>query len=372
MKILFIIETLGRGGAERVLVNTLPELKKLGLKCEVAILFDRDDLAEELEKKGVIVHRLNLSYKWNIPEGVYKLYTLSRRGNYDIIHAHLFFAYFYTGLVKLCQPKIKTVTTFHNLAFNAYPANSLVKKIRKWLDCKIVTNLFDKTTAVSTAVKTHYKKYFYLDNIDIIFNSFPIEQFKEYKQNKSDNILEEYVDKKDSDFVVLTAGRYVETKGHKYLIDAIKILNQKYSNLIFLFIGKGPLESFLNEQAPSNLKIISEINHSELMKIYKQVDLIVVPSVYEAFGLVVGEAMIMEKPIVATEVDGIVEMVTHEKEGLLVPPKDSKALALAIERVYSDKVLRAYLTKHAKEKIKSFDTKIIARQWKEYYEGMIN
>ena len=52
MKILFLIETLGNGGAERVLVNTLPELKKLGIICEVAILFKRDDLAVELEEHG--------------------------------------------------------------------------------------------------------------------------------------------------------------------------------------------------------------------------------------------------------------------------------------------------------------------------------
>ncbi|OYY26991.1 MAG: hypothetical protein B7Y63_08795 [Sulfurovum sp. 35-42-20] len=125
MKILSIIETLGKGGAERVLVNTLPELKKLGIECEVVILFERDDLAEELEAYGIKVHRLHLSYKWNVIEGVLKLNRLLRDNHYDIIHVHLFFAYFYTGLVKLLHPKVKTVTTFHNLAFDTYPANWL-------------------------------------------------------------------------------------------------------------------------------------------------------------------------------------------------------------------------------------------------------
>jgi len=66
MKILSVIESLGIGGAERILVNTLPELQKLGLDCEVVTLFERNDLAEELEEHGIKVHRLNLSYKWNI------------------------------------------------------------------------------------------------------------------------------------------------------------------------------------------------------------------------------------------------------------------------------------------------------------------
>lgn len=372
MKLLSIIETLGKGGAERVLVNTLPELQKQGIDCEVAILFERDDLAEELEGHGIKVHRLQLSHKRNVIEGISKLNRLVKDNDYDIIHAHLFFAYFYTGLTKFFNPKLKTVTTFHNLGFDEYPANTVVKKVRKKLDRLIVSRLFDKTTAVSTAVKEHYGEHFQMNNIDMIFNSFPIDQFEKYIEDKSFDILKKYIDKKDNDFIVLTPGRFVEKKGHKYLIEAIKLLNQKYSNFIFLFVGKGPLENSLSKKSLSNIKFISEIQHAELMKLYKEVDLIVIPSTYEAFGLVVGEAMIMEKPIVATAVDGILEMVTNEKEGLLVPSKDSKALMEAIERLYGNKALQMSLSKNAKEKIKLFDTKIIAKQWKAYYEEVLN
>jgi len=372
MKILSVIESLGIGGAERILVNTLPELQKLGLDCEVVTLFERNDLAEELEEHGIKVHRLNLSYKWNIVEGVYKLNKLIRNNHYDIIHAHLFFAYFYSGIIKIFNPRITTVTTFHNLGYDEYPASTVVKKIRKRLDRLIVSKLFNKTTAVRTAVKEHYEKHFQLSNIDVIFNSFPLDEFEKYKQDKNTDILKKYLQKNDNDFIILTPGRFVEKKGHKYLIEAVNLLNQRYSNFIILFVGMGPLEDSLKETAPSNLKFISEIQHAELMKIYKEVDLIVIPSVYEAFGLVVGEAMIMEKPIVATNVDGVVEMITNEKEGLLVPSKDSEVLARSIERLYKDKELQMFLAKNAKEKIKQFDTKTVAKQWKQYYEDMLN
>ncbi|WP_373033246.1 glycosyltransferase family 4 protein [Sulfurovum sp.] len=372
MKILSVIETLGKGGAERVLVNTLPALQKLGIECEVAILFETDDLAEELEVQGIKVHHLDLSYKWNVVEGISKLNQLLKNNHYDIIHAHLFFAYFYTGLVKLFHPSIKIVTTFHNLGFDEYPARTFLKKIRKKLDCFIVTKLFDKKTAVSTAVKVHYEKHFHLSNIDVIYNSFPIDEFEQYLQDETNHTLEKYIQVKNNDFVVLTPGRFVEKKGHKYLIEAIEILNQKYSNLIFLFVGRGPLQNSLKMHAPKNVTFIPEMEHQELMQIYEEVDLIVIPSVYEAFGLVVGEAMIMKKGIVATAVDGIFEMVVNEEEGLLVPAKDSKALAKAIERLYADSALRDSLAENAKEKIKQFDTKIIAKQWKQYYEKMLN
>ena len=372
IKILSIIETLGRGGAERVLVNTLPELKKLGIECEVAILFEDDTLAKELEVHNIQVHRLNLSHKWNILEGIKKLNKLAVNNQYDIIHAHLFFAHFYTGLVKIFNPKIKIITTFHNLEFKVYPPNTFLKKIRKYINCFIVRKMFDKVTAVSKAVQEHYQEHCKINKIDLIHNSFPLSDFENYKKEKKANILKKYIQIKDNRFIVLTPGRLTKEKGHKYLIETMHLINQKYPNFLFLFIGKGPLENTLKENAPNNLQFISAIEHSELMKIYKEVDLIVIPSIYEAFGLVIGEAMIMGKPIVATDIDGIVEMITTETEGLLVPPKKSEFLFNAIERLYLSSSLQNFLVQNAEEKIKQFDTKVIAKQWKQYYEDILH
>ena len=272
--------------------------------------------------------------------------------------------------MKLFNLNIKTITTFHNLGFDEYPANTLIKRLRKKIDREIVYRLFDNTTAVSTAVKKHYEKHFLMNDIDIIFNSFPLKKFESYLGYKDKNILTKYITVEKNSFIILTPGRFVEKKGHKYLIEAVSKLNEKHSNFIFLFVGKGPLESSLKKISPPNINFISEIEHSELMKIYNEVDLVVVPSVYEAFGLVVGEAMIMKKSIIATKVDGIIEMIS-EKEGVLVPPKDSQCLVDSIEKLYNNDTLRNTLAFNAQEKIKKFDNKIIAKRWKKYYEDIL-
>lgn len=371
IKLLSIIETLGKGGAERVLVNTVPDLKKSGIECEVAILFDRDDLAKELEEKGIKVHRLSLSYKWNIFEGVYKLNRLIKKNKYDIVHAHLFFAYFYTGLIKVFNKNIKTALTFHNLAYNAYPANTFIKKLRKKLDEFVVNKLIDKKTAVSNSVKQHFNKYLNVTNIEMIPNSFPIKNLRNY-YGINENILKQYnLDNKDN-FIILTPGRLVKEKGHLYLIEAVKILNKKYNNLIFLIVGNGPLKDNLRNIAPSNVYFLGEMSHDKLMKFYNEVDLVVIPSIHEAFGLVVGEAMIMKKSIIATDIDGIKEIIENTKEGLLVPPKNSKALADAIERLYKNKLLRMKLAENGYIKIQQFDSNIIIKKWKNFYEELIN
>ncbi|HQR74647.1 MAG: hypothetical protein B7X69_02765 [Sulfurovum sp. 39-42-12] len=376
MKILSIIETLGKGGAERVLVNTLPELKKLGIECEVVILFERDDLAEELEAYGIKVHRLHLSYKWNVIEGVLKLNRLLRDNHYDIIHVHLFFAYFYTGLVKLLHPKVKTVTTFHNLAFDTYPANTLMKKLRKKLDAFVVNKLIDKKVAVSHAVREHYATHLNINHVDLIFNSFPLDVMDTTLFAERTEVLNTYADSTLFDTFSITPGRLVKEKGHDTLLEAMAKVNENGIKLCHFIVGSGPLEeeirSKVAEKKLSNVVFIAGLPQEELFTLIKTCDFVVIPSVSEGFCMVVGEAMALGKAVVASNISGIVDMIEDEKEGLLVPPKDSHALAEAIERLYKDKALRNLLAMNAKEKIKLFDTKSIAKQWKAYYEGMMS
>jgi len=373
--LLSIIETLGKGGAERVLVNTLPELLKLGIDCEVAILFERDDLAVELEEHGIKVHRLHLSNKWNVIEGIFKLNKLLKNNNYNIIHAHLFFAYFYTGIVKLFHPKIKTVTTFHNLGYNTYPANTLVKKVRKKLDAFVINKLIDNKVAVSNAVKDHFEEHLNIPNVDLIFNSFPLERINTSSNVKHDEVLKKYVDVGLYNLFSITPGRLVKEKGHHYLLEAMEIINKNGITLCHFIVGAGPLEEEIKreieEKELSNVILISGLAQKDLFTLIRACDFVVIPSISEGFGMVVGEVMALSKPVIATGINGIVDLLENEKEGLLVPSKDSKVLAESIERLYEDKILQASLAKNAKEKIKLFDTKIIAKQWKVYYEEML-
>lgn len=376
MKILFIIETLGNGGAERVLVNTLPELQKQGIDCEVVILFNRNDLAGELEAHGIKVYRLHLSYKWNVVEGIYKLYQILKSNHYDIIHAHLFFAYFYTGAIKLFHPRIKTVTTFHNLGYNTYPANTIVKRLRKKLDAFVVNKLIDKKVAVSGAVRNHYAAHLNISHIDVIFNSFPLGKIDTVQDIKATDILKKYVDTEKYDFFSITPGRLVKEKGHTYLLEAIERLDHETIKLCHFIVGAGPLEedikSEIKEKKLTNVVLFPGLPQEELFNLIRACDFILISSISEGFPMVVGECMALGKPIIATEISGVVDMIEDNKEGLLVPAKNSEALAKAIDQLYTDSVLRDSLAEHAKEKIKQFDTKIIGKQWKAYYEEMLN
>lgn len=376
MKILFLIETLGNAGAERVLANTLPELKKLGIDCEVAILFDRDDLAEELEMQGIIVHRLNLSYKWNIIEGVAKLNQLLKSDYYDILHAHLFFAIFYAGLSKIFFSSLKTVSTFHNLTFSLYPPNTLWKRIRIKIESLIVNNLIDRNTACSEAVAEHYKHFLSLPTIDVIYNGFPLKNFH-LLDNDSLPTLSDLFSPHKPNFIAVTPGRAHIQKGHGYLLEAIELLDREKLDIGFIFIGDGPeyneIASQISSKSLDQLVVqLHAVEQSELFRIILSSDIVILPSISEGFPMVIGEAMSLGKPIISTTVSGIPELIKNGEEGLLVPAEDPIQLAASIKMMIDDSELRMMLAENAKKKIIQFDIVTIAVQWKEFYESILN
>ena len=188
-------------------------------------------------------------------------------------------------------------------------------------------------------------------------------------------ILKQYVDVTSYGVFSITPGRLVKEKGHQYLLEALEQISKEGLELCHFIVGDGPLKEeitkCIEKKKLINVVLIDSLVQKELFELIKACDFVVVPSVSEGFGMVVGEAMALGKAVVATETDGIIDMLENKKEGLLVPPKDPKALAEAIEKMVNDKALRQRLATNAKEKIKQFDTEKIALEWKLYYEEML-
>ena len=116
MKVLHIIETLARGGAERLLVMLLPELARQGHEVAVAVRSAPYDLQPELEAAGVPVIRLPKRHRWNLIAGARDIARALPEA--DILHAHLYFPAVNTALARLFDlTRARTFVTFHNLAY---------------------------------------------------------------------------------------------------------------------------------------------------------------------------------------------------------------------------------------------------------------
>lgn len=162
----------------------------------------------------------------------------------------------------------------------------------------------------------------------------------------------------DKDFIVLCPVRLIERKGILDILKAISILKKSIPN-IKLLIPTSKL-STNNEFSQLVLKLIKdlkiennvaikvdEFTIDDMPKVYALSDMMVLPSYSEGLGIVLLEAMSMKKPVLATDIAGVNEVVKHNKTGLLVPIKSSKKLASSIKLLYKDKNLKDRLVQNA-------------------------
>jgi glycosyltransferase involved in cell wall biosynthesis len=136
--------------------------------------------------------------------------------------------------------------------------------------------------------------------------------------------------------LIATVGRLVEAKGHRYLIESAKPVLSRFPDAHFLIIGDGELRTELERQA-AQLEVAEHVHflgtRKEVAGLLAAADLFVLPSLWEGLPMALLEAMAAAKPIVSTAVAGTDETIISGQTGLVVPPRDSLALAEGISHL---------------------------------------
>ena len=172
--------------------------------------------------------------------------------------------------------------------------------------------------------------------------------------------------------VILFVGRLAEKKGVTYLIDAMKNVDA-----VLYIAGKGPLEAELKAQAKElsdKVHFMGAKTHEELPAIYASADVFVAPSITasdgdkEGFGLVILEALASGVPVIASRSGGIVDLIKHEDNGLLVPEKDSCAIAESINKVLASDDYAKRLVENGMKTAAGYDYRVVAKNYYEMYK----
>lgn len=336
MKILHVIDTLARGGAERLLVMLLPELTRQGHDVAVAVHDAPYDLQPELEAAGVSVIRLPKRKKWNLIAGA--SHIAHAMPDADIIHAHLYFPAVNTALARLFGlTKAKTCMTFHNLAYAGANRKGLKLRFRKALARSLYPRGMDSILAVSSAVADHYSKALSLERVAVLHN--PIDLAAIAAITIPPRIP-------DGPVHVVLPGRLVPEKGHSDLLDALRDPRLAGLALTITFAGHGKLQADLQKLSadlPFPLEITGNLDHAAFLRVMASADIIVVPSRFEGFGLTALEAMSLSKPVIASTAGGLPEVLGDT--GCLVAAGDVAAITDAILELTGDPDLR-YIMGH--------------------------
>jgi glycosyltransferase involved in cell wall biosynthesis len=174
---------------------------------------------------------------------------------------------------------------------------------------------------------------------------------------------------------MVTASADQPLKGLQYLLRAMAELIPNYPDIHLVILGKlkedGDTEKLMNElNIHSHLTFVSGIETEELVRLYAQASIVVVPSVYEGFGLPAGEAMACAVPVISTNGGALPEVVGDS--GLIVPVCDHGAIADALDTLFNDSSRRRQLSKSGRERIvNSFSWKVTASNMVSLYEQVL-
>jgi len=170
-------------------------------------------------------------------------------------------------------------------------------------------------------------------------------------------------------------GRLEVQKGHRYFLEAVKLLGDKAKNAQFNIIGEGSLRASLEAMA-KQLGIDDRIKfsgfRSDIVKAFDELDVLVLPSLFEGLPLVALEASAMGKAVIVTNVDGSPEAVAHNETGIVVPPQDPAALEAAMERLIMNRGQIEIFGRKARERVAmAFDVKKQVRETEAIYLQLI-
>lgn len=368
-----MIDTLGIGGAEQMLVNLLPELAQGGHQVSVAVLRPPLDLASTLRAKGVLVYELPAHGKWNLLAGARNAAHAIRETESDVVHAHLFFSTIYTALARiLCLVTARTCVTYHNLAYAPgcnKPGPGL--ELRKLLNSVSSRYGMDGRIAVSEAVATHYREALNPGEIVVVPNAISVAE-----SNSADKGEVWGRTPAAKDVRVVLPGRLVHEKGHAVLIEALARLASEV-DFTAVFAGDGPLRADLERltaerNLSSRIVLAGKLPHDELLRVVGAADIVVIPSLFEGFGMTAIEAMAASRAVIATRTGGLADIIENGKTGILVDPGNADALAGAIKQLATEPGFRTSLGSAGRAQvIERFNARSVAVQLVSFYTRLM-
>ena len=360
-KVTHLITTIERGGAEKQLLTLASEQVQSGIKVEVIFLKGKPELEKEFEEFGVKVNKL-LAGK-NFFNQI-SLLSKHLRKNPSPVHAHLPKSEILAAIVV---PNKYFIFTRHN-SEPFWPGGP---RIVSNLLSKFVCKRASQGIAISNAVKSYLVKKGEIPSgyiIDVVYYGFQ----KDISTNSVDSIpVINLMTSQSSKFKIGTIGRLVPQKDYPTLLSAFSNVLKSVPKTELYVVGEGYLQKELIELSKS-LGVSSKVywlgKTEYINEFLSKIDLFILPSKYEGFGLVLLEAMAAKKPIIAADNSAIPEVLGNTYEGLF-STGNANALAQQIKIAISDKNFSERLVQSYLSQLSSFDPNEMNKYVKNIYSN---
>jgi glycosyltransferase involved in cell wall biosynthesis len=209
------------------------------------------------------------------------------------------------------------------------------------------------------------------DKVKVVYLGVPLDEFSRPRTAAEIADARAEIGVAPGDFVIGSVTRLHESKGNTFLVEAARIVLDKRPEARFIVVGEGPLQPELEAQA-RRLGVAERFAFAgfakDVPRAVSAFDVSVFPSLWEGTPLTVFEALAMARPIVATDADGLRDVLTHDRDALIVPRRDPAALAAALIRTMDEPETRARLAQAARVTSLQYDINAFVAKMERLYE----
>ena len=339
-------------------------LRKIGWSTTICCYFEHDEkTVRAFHDAGAEIILFNMRSSCSILKLIIRIIKLLRDRRPDVVHVQ----YMIRGFVTVIAARLAAIP--HVYATVHHPGRMYGWKQKTLLNLAayLTTNFFCNSLSVEESWFGNSWLFNPWGNNPMrkhctIYNAALIKELSDKDQMLGRRALRHSLGLTDRK-IIGVIGRLSREKGQETVLHALPEILGKFPDTTLLVVGSGP-DLPAAKQLAEELGIVNSViwlemvSQEKLNQYYYLSDVVVVPSLLEGFGLVAAEASALGRPVVATDIDGLREVVEAGVSGLLVPQGDIAALAGAIVRILGDDQMAAYLGQNGQKRVKelfSFD-----------------
>jgi glycosyltransferase involved in cell wall biosynthesis len=349
-------------GVKRLFAWMIPRFDPERYKVSLVSLRKKDVSEETLESFGVDITYLHKS-KFD-PATLPALLKVIDRKNIDILHLHGYGATTF-GRIAGAMRKLPTILHEHaNLTDTP------------WFQ-KIADTALEPATDIAIAVSQSTADFVIKarrippEKVKVVYLGVPLEEFSRHRSDEEIEAARAELGIAPDDVAIGTVTRLHESKGNSFLVAAARLVLDARPRARFFVIGEGPLRESLEQQARA-LNLGDRFSFAgfakDVPRVVSAFDISVFPSLWEGTPLTVFEALAMGKAIVATDADGLLDVLTSEHDAIIVPKRDARSLANGLIRVIDEPETRHRLRAAAAETGKQYDIRVFVRKMERLYD----
>jgi len=351
MKIAQVINSLDTGGAEKL---------TLELSCQIQNKFSKLDIIVLKKSKSIFdLNGLNIIYLGDniLYNPIYIFKLIKHLRQYDLIHAHLFPTLYWVVIAKILSfPKPKLIYTEHSTS-NKRRHNFFFQ-----LADRIMYSFVDRIICITKSSKKALGMHLNRTNkMIVINNSIRLEDYKDVNNNFK--FFQE-------NFRLIQISSFRKQKDQMTLLKAMNLLPE---TITLILVGDGQLKSqhekYVNEHGLEG-RVIFLGNRKDIPELLNYCDVVIQSSHYEGFGLTAVEGMAAGKPVIASNVDGLNEVI--KDYGLLFQKGNYEELANLILKLQSDRLFYKKIMKRCQNRSKDFSIEKMAEDYLVLYEEVLN